>query len=505
MKGNNGKVKELSDTKPYVINKFYETIQIKIANFIPAFPKYNVNSRPANTEWNAESAGFSSRLKQDVLNSLVQDERAYFQEEMEMAYKDSFFRFGLMEVGYSADWIMNPNSNKPLLKGNVTRDGSDRSKVIREPDELPVNERIYFKHIAAQRFRVGGVDHKYLQRCSWVGYYDYVYKDDLLSMKIMNRSKVENTTGLYVDYAPESNDRDVNRLKGRAVKLWHIWDLRAGNQLLVLDSPCVTIYERKFKRLPLFDYRPDRRLITEGFYPIPVAFNWLSPQNEINETREMLRTHRRRFVRKFMILSGSVDDEEIEKFETGPDGALIKVNRENAITPIQNADLGSSVNETLETSADDLNRISGESDDVRGVPDRTTATQAKIVATAANARVSSDRDRLIKWFASIGRETLLLVRDKFTLGIWAKLTSSESSEPTFSEIKNQNPGYQWVTSEDLNDGYDFKIDVDVTSISVEAQQEEKQHFLEFLLNAYSIPATGFLTNTCKDCGGCYWL
>ena len=123
----------------------------------------------------------------------------------------------------------------------------------------------------------------------------------------------------------------------------------------------VTIYERKLKRLPLFDYRPDRRLITEGFYPIPVAFNWLSPQNEINETREMLRTHRRRFVRKFMILAGSVDDEEIEKFETGPDGALIKVNRENAITPIQNADLRCSfVNETLETSARrNLNRISG--------------------------------------------------------------------------------------------------------------------------------------------------
>jgi len=311
-------------------------------------------------------------------------------------------------------------------------------------------------------------------------------------MKIMNRDKVEQSVGVYADsFSPETNDRDTSRLKGRATKIWHIWDLRAGMQLLVLDSPCVTIYQRKFSRLPLFDYRPDRRLITEGFYPIPVAYNWLSPQNEINETREMLRSHRRRFVRKFQIIQDTVDDEEIEKFETGPDGALITVKRENAISPIQNADLGSALTEAIQTSGDDLNRISGESDEVRGVADRTTATQAKIVATAANSRVNSDRDRVVKWFANIGREALLIVRDKFTLGIWAKLTSPEGNEPTFGEIQQTNTVYQWVISEDLSDSYDFRIDIDVTTISVAAQQEEKQKFLEFLSVLTQFPLLAF--------------
>ena len=31
---------------PYVINKIYETIQIKIASFVPTFPKYVVSSKP---------------------------------------------------------------------------------------------------------------------------------------------------------------------------------------------------------------------------------------------------------------------------------------------------------------------------------------------------------------------------------------------------------------------------------------------------------------------------
>ena len=477
--------------EPYVINKFYETIQIKISNFIPTFPKFNVSARPGNSEYDGESAGYSSRLKQDTLNSFVSDDRALFHEEIEMAYKDSFFRFGIMEVGYSADWILNPNVQKPLLEKDTVPNAQNPRRIIHEPDELPINERIYFKHISAARFRVGGIDHKYLERCSWCGYFDYVYKDDLLAVKIMNKDKVENSIGVYVDYAPETNDRDVNRLKGRAVKLWHIWDLRAGNQLLILDSPFVTIYQRKFKRLPLFDYRPDRRLITEGFYPIPVAFNWLSPQNEINETREMLRTHRRRFVRKFQIRAGAIDDEELEKFETGPDGAIIKTNNDVGIVPIQNADLGSAVGETIETSIDDLNRISGESDDVRGVPDRTTATQAKIVATAANSRVNSDRDRIVKWLVGIGREALLLARDKFTLGTWIKVNQPEGVESTFQEIQVQNPAYKWVSSEDLNDGFDAQIDVDVTSISAEAQQEEKQVFLEYCSTLTQFPLLAF--------------
>ena len=40
-------------------------------------------------------------------------------------------------------------------------------------------------------------------------------------------------------------------------------------RLLILDSPYVTLFQRGFKRIPLFDYRPDPRLSTEGFYPVP--------------------------------------------------------------------------------------------------------------------------------------------------------------------------------------------------------------------------------------------
>lgn len=492
-------------TNPYVINKIYETIQIKIAQFVPTFPKFNVSSKPGNAEFNLETAMRSAQLKEDVLNTIISDARNNFSEEIEQAYKDSFFRFGIVEVGYAADWLLNPNVKKPLLGKDTQQNvsGTNRTKIVYQPDEIPVNERIYFKHISAKRFRVGGIDHKYLNRCSYVGYYDYVHKDDLLSMpKIMNRDKI----GVAIETTTLDDTSDKEEYRYRrdgVVKIWHIWDQRAGQQLVILDSPTVTVSQRKLDRLPLFDLRPDKRLIGEGFYPIPPTYHWLSPQDEINETREMLRNHRRKFIRGFQVREGMVTDEEIEKFEQGIDGKIIKVQEREAITPIQNADLGNSLPEAIQTSGDDLNRISGTSNESRGIADRTTATQAQIINQRSGIREMKDRDRVVTWLSRIGREVISTVKDKFTLGIWAEVMSPEG-ENFMGEVQEIAGAMQWISKEELHDGYDYKINVDVTSLSVVAREDEKKAYIEFLSILTQFPMIAFspllVRETANRCG-----
>lgn len=462
---------------PYVINKMYETIQIKIASFIPTFPRFVVSSRPSN-EGDLESAAASADMKGDLLNTIIQEPSLNFAEEAEQIVKDSYLRFGIAEVGYEADWITNPNAPRPLLgkDAELNLSPEKRRKILAEPPEIPQNERVFVKHIPAKTFRIGGMDHKYLNRCGWCGYYDYVHKDDLLSLpKLLNKDKINFSSS-------PSRERDAespqNKYKMDGVKVWRIWDLRARVRLLILDSPCVTLFQRKFERLPLFDIRPDKRLLLSGFYPIPPAYHWLSPQDEYNETREMLRTHRRRFIRKFQIQEGMVDDEELEKFETGPDGALIKVKKDGAIKPIDNADLGQSLGESVQLAADDLNRISGTSDESRGIADRTTATQATIVNQRSALRETKERDRFVKWYCEIGREILLIVRDNFTGPTIVKLTSPEG-ERFGQSVNDKSETYKWIRSEDLKDGYDFRIDVDLSTMSVNEQQKEKQALLEF--------------------------
>ena len=478
---------------PYVINKVYETIQIKIAEFVPTFPKFLVSAKPVSQEFDFEAGLNSAQLKEDVLNTIIQDDEGHFSEEMEQCYKDHFFRFGIMEVGYAAEWILNPNAQKPLLKGQADKDVNLNQKyqVKNEPEELPMNERVYFKHIPAANFRVGGIDHKYLNQCGWCGYFEYMNKEDLMNpaLKLMNREKIESaaetSTGLEF-----TSDKNSDKRKPGTVKIWHIWDNRAKLRLILLDSPTITIFQRKYTHFNLTDFRPDRRNRTGGFYPVPPVYHWLSPQDEINETREMLRAHRRRFVRKFAVREGFVDDEEIEKFETGPDGALIKVRGDNAIIPIENASLGQELSEAIQTSGADLNAISGTSNQEREVSDRATATETNIINQRGAVRENKDRDRIVNFYVRIARSALLIVRERFTLGIWTKLTSPEGEE-FLGTVNEKATAYKWVTSEDLNDGYDFRINVDLTSMSSTARQMEKQTMLEFLATLTQFPMISF--------------
>jgi hypothetical protein len=476
---------------PYTINKFYETIQIKIASFIPTFPKYVVESRPANEDV-MENAQASANLKSDLLNTQISNPCINFACEMEQAYKDSFIRFGIVEVGYEADWIINPNAPKPLL-GKDTDTGlseKERRRIKEEPPELPQNERVFIKHIPAKTFRIGGSDHKYLNRCGWVGYYDYVDKDELLALpKLMNKNKIEGSIG-RAEKSDTKHGTIGDKYIGNGVKIWKIWDLRSMMRYLIVDTPMTTVFQRKFERLSLFDLRPDPRLQIAGFYPIPPAFHWISPQDEYNETREMLRTHRRRFVRKYQYLEGMVDDVELEKFEMGGDGAMIAVKRDKAITAIESPDLGQALPESMASSADDLNRISGTSDESRGVADRTTATQATIVNQRTALRETKDRDRIVDWYCRIGREILLIVQENFTAKTLIKLTSPEG-EIYGGSVKTAAPIYKFIKAEDLKDGFDFRIDVDLSTMSQAAAQDEKQKLFEFTAFLQQNPFVAF--------------
>lgn len=470
---------EQDSNNPYVINKVMETVQIKLDEFIPAALQFNVSARVGNSDYNLELAGLSASMKQDVLNTLISEDSSCFNEEVRQAYQDSYFRFAVMEVGYSAEWIENPRAQKPLLNTNVKQNWQGKPKVKIEPKELPADEKVYFKHIAAKRFRVGGFDHRYLERCSWCGYYEWVYKDDLLALPgLMNRDRLASIGAERAEFKATDNTTDRPKDPG-LIKIWKIWDNRARVRLVIVDSPKLTVFQRKFSRIGLIDFRHDIRNTTEGFYPVPPVFHWISPQNEINETRQQLRNHRRRFTRKFQIVEEMIDDPELEKFETGADGSLIKVKRENAITPIIDAPLGAALDKAIVTSSDDLNQISGTASELRGVADRTTATQANIINTKGSVRENAQRDRIAKWFCRIGRETLLTARDRFTIGIWAKLTG-DPGESILQTVQEQKDVFNFVSAQDLNDGYDFKVILDPTTLSAQSQELEKKKFLEFL-------------------------
>lgn len=477
------------DYTPYVMNMIFSSIDVKMPSLLFQKPVYRVEPKPAKYDFDPSGAIFRAHLKEDALNTLVHGKIKFFSNEIELCILDAFFRFGVLEIGYSADFILNPDAGKPLLATDVDLARDSDGKIIKQPPVLIEHEQIYARRIPARQFRVGGTDQSNLERCSWYGYLDFIRKEDLYaSAKIndgYNVKAIENMGAVTPDspmwsdytnvmahnsYQEKYRDYDI-------VGVWKIWDTRA-KEMLMLDYTCSDIiYAEPFERPKHFvlKFRP----MLEGFYPLPFVFNWISPQAEVNETREAGRIHRRRFQRKYIVRKDAFDEEELDKLQNGGDGtfALSNIDPNMAHTVLANPNLGAQHDQALAISRDDFNIIAGTSAEQRGQADRSTATQSQIKERRSVIRESRDKEIVAMWLQDIGKEILMTAKDEFALPFWIKI--SADSPGLFAETDFSKQQYSLITSDEFGEE-DFEVNIKVSSLSPIDQQEEKNNMAEFL-------------------------
>lgn len=472
---------------PYTLNLFYSTIKIKLANFLFQRPSFIGSPRPGRMDWNPDIAIRSATVKQDFLNTVIQNPNVHFVKHMKLAALDSFFRFGLIEVGYAADW-RNPQKEEPLLKSwNDTNVQESNDRVI-EDNEVPTNEQFYVKRIRPKRFRVAASEATDLHDIEWCGYYDYVYTSILRKTPGIEWPKdapVGNTFSADYISSSQLDSMDSSRspelvsmlYSGAVSKVWNIFDQVSKKRLLYLDNYWdKPLWEDFQERLPLYDLRWDLR--TEGFYPIPPCSQWVSPQDEINEAREQTRSYRRRFTRKFQVSKGDMDEEEQEKFITGPDGVLITIKQGEGIRPIENPQLGASTENALILAKDDFILITGSSAEVTK-SDRETATKSNIEDQRAKIRESAEQLDFSNFVCLIGAEILATAQEKMSLGMWVK-ASADSGQNILEDIQINGPVYQYITNQDISDGFDIDLELDVQNATPAAMAQQQQNYLTFL-------------------------
>lgn len=475
--------------KPYVVNLVYATLKVKRPSLLFSKPAFHFTPKPSPdfSGFDYETAAKQCLIKEDALNNWVQDRRNHFAAECKAALIDAFFGFGILEGGYSADWITNPDAQKPAYD-NV----DDKDKVTTHPVELPENERVYTKRIPFTQFRVGSADHQLLERSNWCGYWEYVDRRDLENTEgyTYNRNEYSGARSSEMDdfeipYGVSGTKEDFTEyLKlGNLVKVWKIWDFRSKTYLVWVEEQDCIIYEDDFDELPLKYLKFDENL--NGFYPIPPVSQWLSPQDEVNEASEQLRVHRRRANRRYIVRDGVMSDVELVKLLNGPDGTYVFTQdgapAETAIFPVPVAQLDPANDQAFVRSKDNFNVVSLTSAELRGESDRVTATAATITSQQAQITESEPKDQVAMWLCDVGE----LVLSKLAITIIPFWIKRSLQNPQLGTSTSQQPQFTKVSGQDL-EGDDHEINVEIASLSPIDNAAQLQKFLQFvgLLNQY---------------------
>ncbi len=267
---------------------------------------------------------------------------------------------------------------------------------------------------------------------------------------------------------------------GDVVKIWKFWDFRAKRIFWWDETHDVDLESVEFETCCLHALIFDER--RRGFLPIPPCFNWISPQNEINEASEQLRVHRRRSSSKYWVNENVFDDEdEFQKALFGPDGTYAKVKQ-----TVTGGDIGvfpqnpisGSVTEAFLQSKDNFNVVTLSGSEMRGNVDRETATAANIKAQATQQADSEPKVQVAQWLNDIARSIILNLA-RTTIPFWIKHSSVQQNQPIGSQLQPSQPQFSKISGEDL-EGEDFETVIKISSISPLDNESEFNKFLKFL-------------------------
>jgi hypothetical protein len=470
-------IEQDENNRAYVVNLIYSTIEQKLPNLLFDEPSFTLRPHPYGTTYNFDQAVNLTQTKEDALNYITQREEFGFGDKHELAILDAFFGFGVIETRYSKERIYNPNLN------------SENNNPL---------EDLYCKQIPFDTFRVSANANWDLSVGKWWGYYEYVPYDQLT--KYIKEGKITKPP-FNTDSDGEVNDFAAQHLvdgkvivgennsipPANAIKILHIEDFETGCRLILcpdnaeLGDRLLEVEDFETSAFSILRFGKRRR----GWYPLPPVFQWLNPQDEINDIRQAQKIHRKRFSRKYAIMENSIDPEEQNKFMYGPDGTAFKVKRpaSEAIQSVQDAPLDTANQQSMQVSYGDMDRVSGSTSNITPAPDRETATGASITDQRASIREAKEVTRVAQFLCSFGRNTLRALREVPST-FWIP---QRVPEGLIGELKNNNTKWTKV-DKSIFKVEDYDIDVKVSSISPVYQQEDKKSFLEFLavLTQYEI-------------------
>ena len=193
--------------------------------------------------------------------------------------------------------------------------------------------------------------------------------------------------------------------------------------------------------------------VPDHFYPMGEIEQIESLQLELNETRNQMMNHRKRFARKWIYARDVFDEDGVRAMESDVDNTMVPMmgdgNPSNYVAPLPAIGTPPDFYNQTQMIEEDINTITGVSDYMRGQPDqniRRTATEAAMIQDAANSRARDKLGKVESFLAECGEAIVLLMQQFLTGEHVARITSVA--------------GQAWLNydADYLQGNYDFEVE-----------------------------------------------
>jgi hypothetical protein len=220
----------------------------------------------------------------------------------------------------------------------------------------------------------------------------------------------------------------------------------ARDLFLIKPAPIPYGFGHPFKMLRNYE-------IPDTFYPIGELEQIESLQLELNETRNQMLNHRKRFARKWIYARDAFDEDGVRALESDVDNTMIPTigqdNPANFIAPLPSIGTPPDFYNQSQLIEEDINTVSGVSDYQRGSPEaniRRTATEAAMIQDAANARARDKLAKVESFLSEVGEAIVMLMQQFMTGEAVARITTVA--------------GRAWVNydSDYLQGAFDFEVE-----------------------------------------------
>lgn len=474
------------------INLMFANVKSQLDGMLTNPPSFNVRPRRTYTvsEQFIQVMDLQANLRENTLNFLVSDDS--LRSELKKAILDAYVYYGVVKVYYTPTLTPEERAGQPILSPKGAPTINAETGVT---ETYPDNKLIAEDFIVSRRNPSDILLDPYadsLENIEWVAERIQMTVKEAKDNKLFkNTDNLKSFDTRLEDRRDEDERKKPNQtatpmtggnsshagLTGRPdseeeiVYVWEIYDIKENKIITIIEGHDEVVRDddtpEGIKKHPYaFLTFVTRR---NSAYPIPELFNQLGPQDEYNITRNQIITHRKRYNRKYEVREGSVKDEELEKFEEGYDGLVVKTKVDGTVFhPIADPGLDQAVYFDVEMLRRDFMDIAGDS-----VPDSDIAKIEKAsVASLLNSRMENRKGgkttEIRDFIQTIGYKLMCLVEKELTLPMAISV--------------NGPIGQSWipVTKGRFIQGMDFTYEIAISSLLPRDPDSERTSWMAFL-------------------------